>query len=506
MREIELKLQLDAASEKRVRRHSWSGAFHGSRPMTRGIHTIYFDTADHRLAHSGIALRLRKTGQSWVQTVKLGRDFRLGLSDATEHCCAAPGGRLDLGGIPDRTARDAVLANLSGSVLGPVFATRIRRTSRLVRLPGSVIEIAIDVGEIATDDATEPLRELELELIDGDPSQIFIVLKQLFPEGQLALSFCSKADRGFALAAGKSKTGVEIPRRARMVQLAPEFTIAKTIRACLLDTCGQIVSNREAALAEMLPDTLKQFRIGLRRFRSALLFFRKHVAGIRPSHLNEEARWLAEEIATVRDLDVILNDILIPERAVSNDPGFERIEKELSRRITDSQKRLEPLLKSARVQAFLIDLMSFSLTAEFDRASKLIIMGHAGNLLEKRWTKVRACAQNLEALTIEERHDLRKQLKKMRYSLEFVRTLYPNEVLRPFLKNLKRLQEIFGDLNDAAMVEDMFMGSDAPLANDLAAQRAIGRLIGSRMARAEVAWCRARVLWNEIDETAVFWR
>ncbi|MEM7238789.1 MAG: CHAD domain-containing protein [Pseudomonadota bacterium] len=504
--EIELKLELDAGSERRVRRHKWSGAFQGGRQMTRDLRTIYFDTADHQLAAAGLALRLRKAGRFWTQTVKIRNAFDLGLSSTTEHSCPAPGRRLALAGISDPTIRSEIENAIDGSVLTPLFETRITRTSRLVRLPGSVIEISVDIGEIATDEGQEPLREIELELVDGDPSQIFIVLKHLFPDGSLALSTSSKADRGYALITGLPDPEGLIPRRARRLNLLATDSIAEAIRASLRETCGQTVTNRHAAIGTMPPDVLKQLRIGLRRFRSALALFKKYASGMRAAHLNEEARWLASEIAKVRDLDVILNDILVPERQVSPDPGFEIIERDLHQRLVAARNRLGPLLKSARVQAFLIDMMAFSLTADFGAGSRKKVIGHAGRLLGKRWSKVRSCAENLETLSIEQRHDLRKQLKKMRYSIEFLRALYPDQDLKPFLKRLKRLQAIFGDLNDAAMVEEMFMAPDAPLADDFAAQRAVGRLIGSRMARAEVAWVDARTLWTDIDETAVFWR
>ena len=62
--------------------------------------------------------------------------------------------------------------------------------------------------------------------------------------------------------------------------------------------------------------------------------------------------------------------------------------------------------------------------------------------LNKRWKKVSKAAQGLETLTAEQRHALRKELKKLRYAVESFAPLFPSKRVDPFLKGLKRLQTI----------------------------------------------------------------
>ena len=94
----------------------------------------------------------------------------------------------------------------------------------------------------------------------------------------------------------------------------------------------------------------------------------------------------------------------------------------------------------------------------------------------------------------------------MRYSVEYLRALYPHERLKPFLKLLKRLQTVFGDLNDAAMAELILLGPNAPLTEDIEAQRAVGRLIGAKWARADLAWESADQYWTDLESVTPFWR
>ena len=45
-------------------------------------------------------------------------------------------------------------------------------------------------------------------------------------------------------------------------------------------------------------------------------------------------------------------------------------------------------------------------------------------------------------------HALRKRGKKMRYALEFFRSLYPDEEVKPLIKQLKGVQQVLGDYQD----------------------------------------------------------
>ena len=103
----------------------------------------------------------------------------------------------------------------------------------------------------------------------------------------------------------------------------------------------------------------------------------------------------------------------------------------------------------------------------------------------------------------EQRHELRKQLKKLRYAVEFLASLYPAKRVEPFLKRLKKLQTVFGDLNDAAIVKAMLAETpgDGP-----AAHRAVGWMIGASQARAEFGWAGAKGLWRDLEDTRPFWK
>jgi CHAD domain-containing protein len=130
----------------------------------------------------------------------------------------------------------------------------------------------------------------------------------------------------------------------------------------------------------------------------------------------------------------------------------------------------------------------------------------ASDALDRAWRKAAKLGKAIGALDVEARHELRKRLKKLRYAAEFFATLYPPKSVEPFLKVLKRLQDDFGALQDAAMFRHVLTAPDAPGAGDPLAQRAAGYLLGRRDAEAEHVWGRAQAHWRDLADAERFWR
>lgn len=65
-------------------------------------------------------------------------------------------------------------------------------------------------------------------------------------------------------------------------------------------------------------------------------------------------------------------------------------------------------------------------------------------------------------------HDLRKNCKKLRYLIEFFRSLYPKKQIKSQIKALKRLQEVLGDFQDyEVQVKALKNFGDEMLSNDI---------------------------------------
>ena len=68
--EIELKLTLPLKQCKRLLRLPLLKSLSISGPKTYNLYSIYYDTPDYFLKNNRIALRVRRVGKRWIQTIK----------------------------------------------------------------------------------------------------------------------------------------------------------------------------------------------------------------------------------------------------------------------------------------------------------------------------------------------------------------------------------------------------------------------------------------------------
>ena len=88
-------------------------------------------------------------------------------------------------------------------------------------------------------------------------------------------------------------------------------------------------------------------------------------------------------------------------------------------------------------------------TLEESAARERPITKHA--VLRKAWKKSAELGQNLKRLDSEQRHEMRKALKNLRYQTEFFAPLFERRDTRRFIEQLKTLQDVFGYINDVRM-------------------------------------------------------
>jgi CHAD domain-containing protein len=114
-----------------------------------------------------------------------------------------------------------------------------------------------------------------------------------------------------------------------------------------------------------------------------------------------------------------------------------------------------------------------SLSGPADDASLGEPLSNLAPKLEARLErKVRRCGRHIRKRSEEELHDLRKALKKLRYSVEFLAPLHREDRLKSYLHRCKQLQEQLGEINDAAMavtLTERLCAQDASLAFDAGA-------------------------------------
>jgi triphosphatase len=266
--EIELKFQVPPAARERVRR----AVATASAAVTR-LQAIYADTADDRLAGAQMALRLRKEGRVWVQTLKGRGD---GLMQRLEDEQPLPAQRGEPALDPARHAGSAAGAQLlvllsDGAELRPVYRTDVRRTHRTVRSGGAVVEIAFDEGHISVGKQRVAVCEVEFELLSGPPQALIVLASRWVERHSLWLDVRTKSERGHRLARGLATVPAV---RAAAVPLDKALSTGAAFDTIVRAALAQILPNAaELASGSGGSDHLHQLRVGLRRLRSALRLF-----------------------------------------------------------------------------------------------------------------------------------------------------------------------------------------------------------------------------------------
>jgi len=515
-REIELKLELDPKAQDAIKRSGAIDGFTASRAVTRTLQSIYFDTPDQALRKAKISLRVRKSGKSWLQTVKIGTGVLGGLSSAIEAEHPVAGRALDFSVIEDETVRAKLAETIADAPLSECFETVIKRTSRQLtrETDGAHVELAIDTGNILAGEGSLPLAELELELKSGPSSAVFDAAKAVLQDAPFRFSPFGKAERGYRFAEGQAPEETE-PYFADAVTFSPGVSVELAFRDVLRSCLVQISENRIAVLASEAPEGPHQLRVGLRRLRSAFRLFKPILNPVTMMPLDATARTVANEAGAMRDLDVLVEEIVLPlvEKAPES-LSFDALLDDLNAsRDRDTRATLTDHLKSAEVNGFLIDLAAYTECrgwldpGNFEQTGLLAqpIEAYSSEALAKQWKKVLKYGKRLEELTIPERHEMRKAMKKMRYGIEFFGCLYPQDTVKPFLKRMKKLQDIFGYLNDVAMAEQLPAKCKVEGENAIAATQAIGFTIGWHEAQAQTMWHHAKGYWEATRETPKFW-
>ncbi len=198
--ETELKLSLSAPDLPRLLTHPLLSTSAG----TQRLLNTYFDTPDLALQQRRMAVRERLAGDQWLLTVKTAGQSQNGLSRRQEWEGPTTPGALQFDTLVDDAALVADLMALRPA-LRALFCTDFERQRWVVTHADAQIEVALDQGRIHVPgtDLSEPLLELELELLNGPEAALLAladVLRQT-PQGDLTLTPCdsSKAQRGMAL-------------------------------------------------------------------------------------------------------------------------------------------------------------------------------------------------------------------------------------------------------------------------------------------------------------------
>ena len=202
VKETEIKLRVSPQTLAALRDHPLLNERMTGQWHTGTLYNQYYDTADRQVAAARVALRVRRDGEQFIQTLKSKGQSVAGLSERNEWDWPVDTAALDLT-LLDDSCWPASLAGLDKQLLQPMFTTDFQRTKALLhwQREGEAVEVevALDQGQVLAGAHAEPICELELELRSGPAAALLELAVALAQD--LALMPCdiSKAERGYRL-------------------------------------------------------------------------------------------------------------------------------------------------------------------------------------------------------------------------------------------------------------------------------------------------------------------
>jgi CHAD domain-containing protein len=239
------------------------------------------------------------------------------------------------------------------------------------------------------------------------------------------------------------------------LRLDPDMRADQATRIILHQLLDTMVANEAGVRRGRDTEFLHDFRVAVRRTRSALT----QIKGVLPARTLDrykaEFAWLGQATGPLRDLDVYLlkfddyRDSLPEAMRAHIDP----LRAFLLRHQRLEHQALLKSLNSARYRRLLGSWRKFLEKPVSERSTLKNARLPIREVSCKRIWRVYQCTLREGSAISHDSpatalHELRKTCKKLRYLMEFFQSLYPEEEIRELIRALKTLQDNLGDFQD----------------------------------------------------------
>ena len=422
---------------------------------TLQIFDTYLDTDDWRIHRAGFALRIRSESGKSEATLKSLHSASAEVADRRElseplENSASDSIRQSIGPVGTR-----VHAVSGARTLLPLFEVRTSRQRFAIRREDEPQQL----GEIALDDTVisrphgEPqasMQRVEVEALTEAHEPLQSLVRTLRNDCALEAASETKYSQGLksvGLAPGPAPefapTAIDASMPIADVALA---NLRRYLSAWYLHEPGARLGDN--------PEELHDLRVAGRRMDAILRLFRSSLPlpflRIRPTF-----KKVLRALGDTRDLDVTLSELerfsrKLPE---SDRESVEPLKQHLVSERGRARARMLSVLDSVSVQKDLKKLTSTLATpsATSPQSSRELALNVAPEFIRKRYRKARKGADLLTPESpVEAYHEVRGQLKKLRYALEAVAVIY-GKPADAMLRTLRRWQEKLGVQQDAAV-------------------------------------------------------
>ncbi len=231
----------------------------------------------------------------------------------------------------------------------------------------------------------------------------------------------------------------------------PDAPVGDVLRDILLKLLDTMELNEAGAALGRDTEFLHDFRVALRRSRSALTMFKDVFPQKEHSYFREKLSKLFSRTGSARDLDVYLKKIQEYKALLPDDmrDALSPAEKYIIRLSKKEHERIASLLGSEEYRALKAEWRSFLSAEAVTKESGRSVRESSASVIKKAYGRIYKAGKHLHSESpAEEIHSVRIACKKLRYALEFFRPLFPRKETEALTGKLKRLQDALGAHQD----------------------------------------------------------
>lgn len=242
-----------------------------------------------------------------------------------------------------------------------------------------------------------------------------------------------------------------MPATPDRIAALPDQTAA-TALAQLVEQLTEVFHANLLQLSETdEAEPVHKARVALRRFRAVVTAFEPVLDEDLADALQDRSRALFRLLGGMRDADVMVARFAETERAA-----------EMRDEAADQRRKGRKLLKKKKAAGFRdwavkrLAGKSWRRTGKKAKALRdapVAVLARAA--LNRAWAICVSNGSDLHVMSARAQHDLRKDLKMLRYLSEAFADLWPGAAQDTFLVTLRNLQDDLGELTDSAMAKSL---------------------------------------------------
>jgi CHAD domain-containing protein len=414
---------------------------------------LFLDTYDHRLYKKGLLLT-NEDGHLVLRDTGDGSSLSMDLP--------AYGGLPRFWrDLPEGPFRDNLRSVIDVRALLPVVGVESRITHLDLENEDGKTVAHINFEDVEVGEGEKTV----IHLLEAVPVRGYVEEFENLTRYISDLGLAPAAGNIFSIALGASgKKAGDYTSKVSVV-LTPDMPSGEAIKIILKSLLETMRKNEDGIVKDIDTEFLHDFRVAVRRTRSALTLIR----GIFPESVKEEFKTefagIGRKSNELRDLDIYLlrreeyTEMLPPALRAGLDPLFDIIVRE--REEAHREFALELASDSYRrsIEAWEKFLYEPEAPGDALPGSDAPVIGLAKLRIRKRYKKALKLGRAIDGSSSDrDLHTLRIECKKLRYYLEFFESLFPTDEIKEVIRHLKVLQDNLGDYNDMHVQQERLKG------------------------------------------------